>query len=68
MTGVNKSSRSGIKGVIFRTVTMKTTNNKSRVVVYRGEGVKYVQDSFELDSGNKYEVVRVMRERATGEA
>lgn len=68
MTGINKSYKSGIKGVIFRTVTMKTSNEKYRVVIYRGEGAKYVQDSFESDTPNNYEVVRIMRERATGEA
>ncbi|KAH0288199.1 hypothetical protein M436DRAFT_64595 [Aureobasidium namibiae CBS 147.97] len=64
--GANKSFRSGINGVIFRTMTMKTTDVKFRVVVYRGESVKYVQDSFELDVGNKMEILKVMRERATG--
>jgi hypothetical protein len=43
--GANKSYRSGVNGVIFRTVTMKTTEVKSMWVVYRGEGVKYMQDS-----------------------
>jgi hypothetical protein len=47
--GANKSYRSGINGVIFRTVTMKTTEGKYRVVVYCGEGVKYRQDSLELE-------------------
>jgi len=48
-------------------MTMKTTDGKFRVVVYRGEGVKYVQDSFELDGDNKMEILKVMRKRATGQ-
>jgi hypothetical protein len=38
--GASKSYRFGMNGVIFRTVTMNTTEGKYRVVVYRGEGVK----------------------------
>jgi hypothetical protein len=64
--GANKSYRSGIDGVIPRTITMKTTEWKFRVVVYRGEGVKYIQGSFELGVSHKQEVLRVLRERATG--
>jgi hypothetical protein len=36
--GASKSYRSGIIGAISRTVTMKTTEGKYRVVVWRGEG------------------------------
>ncbi|KAH0345808.1 hypothetical protein KCU83_g7649, partial [Aureobasidium melanogenum] len=67
MIGANKSYKSGINGVFFRTVTMACTNGKFKVSVYRGEGVKYVQDSSEIDIGTKEEVLKVMRERATGE-
>jgi hypothetical protein len=51
--GANKSYRSGISGVISRTVTMKTTGGKFRIVVYRGERVKYVQELIDLEVGHK---------------
>jgi hypothetical protein len=61
--GANKSYRSGVNGylVMFRIVTTKTFDGKFRVIIYGGEGVKYIQDAFELDVGHKQEVLRVLK-------
>ena len=47
-------------------MTMRTTDQKNKVWVYRGKGTKYLQDTFEIDEPTAEEFVKVMLERATG--
>jgi hypothetical protein len=47
-------------------LTMRTTDNKNKVWVYRGRGTKYLQDTFDIDEPTKEEFLRVLLERATG--
>jgi hypothetical protein len=53
-------------GVSLHCLTMRTTDNKNKVWVYRGRGTKYLQDTFDIDEPTKEEFLRVMLERATG--
>jgi hypothetical protein len=47
-------------------MTMRTTDHKNKVWVYRGKGTKYLQDTFDIDEPTPEEFVKVMLERATG--
>jgi hypothetical protein len=47
-------------------MTMVTSDGKFEVPVFRGTGEKYQQDCFKVEIPTREEVVRVMRERATG--
>ncbi|CAD0086639.1 unnamed protein product [Aureobasidium vineae] len=63
--GDSKSIRSK-RNITCHSVTMRTTDGKNRLWVYRGPGTKYLQDTFELPDGTKEEALRIMIERATG--
>jgi hypothetical protein len=62
----DRKSGSESKGVFYRTQTMTTSAGTYRVVVYRGNGTRYPQDDFFVDLDTPDEVLRVMRQRATG--
>lgn len=47
-------------------MTMRTTDGKYKMWVYRGRGEKYLHDTFEVEVGTKEEALKVMIERATG--
>ncbi|CAD0099714.1 unnamed protein product [Aureobasidium mustum] len=63
--GDNKSVKSK-RNITCHSVSMRTSDGKNKVWVYRGSGTKYLQDTFEVPDGTKEETLRIMLERATG--
>ncbi|KAG9579644.1 hypothetical protein KCU77_g12383, partial [Aureobasidium melanogenum] len=63
--GDNKSLKSK-RNITCHSVSMRTSNGKNKVWVYRGSGTKYLQDNFEVPEGTKEEALKIMLERATG--
>ncbi|KAH0360418.1 hypothetical protein KCU65_g9407, partial [Aureobasidium melanogenum] len=64
--GDSKSVQSGKRNITCHSVSMRTSDGKNKVWVYRGAGTKYVQDIFEVPAGTREETLRIMLERATG--
>ncbi|KAH0354286.1 hypothetical protein KCU81_g1530, partial [Aureobasidium melanogenum] len=64
--GDKKSVKSGKHNITCHSVSMRTSDGKNKVWVYRGAGTKYVQDIFEVPEGTEEETLKIMLERATG--
>ncbi|KAK6008170.1 hypothetical protein QM012_000073 [Aureobasidium pullulans] len=63
--GDNKS-QSGTDHTDCHSVSMRTSDGKNKVWVYRGPGIGDMLDTFEVPDGTKEETLRIMLERATG--